>query len=194
MRRSAPVALLLLIVSISAGCRLHIQQVRENNVIDPSYYDAIELGDDRRGDVMSSLGPPDRVVYGDSELIFDYFWMRHRGTDTRLFLPTQILPFFDPLFFISIPRYFFDERETPDEFRLTLAERLAQGLARLATFFIPFTRGQDLFIAAGHQLRNDRLRVVFDRESLVVQGKSLRYASGEYRDEALRDRVLLRAD
>ena len=54
--------------------------------------------------------------------------------------------------------------------------------------------GQDPLIVSGHQLRSDRLRIVFDRESLIADGKSLRFASGEYTDESLRDRVLLRAD
>ena len=194
MTRAKCIALGVVLVSMLGGCRLHLSQVRENNIIGHVRYQEIELGQDRRGDVMTSLGPPDRVFYAPSALIFDYVWKRHRGTDTRLFVPSEIIPGVDPLFFLSVPRFFFDPSEEPDEFRPNLVERLAEGLARLATFMVPFANGQDLLILSGHQLRNDRLRIVFDRESLVVQGKSLRYASGEYTDESLRDRLLLRAD
>jgi hypothetical protein len=176
------------------GCRLHLAQVRENNVIDSARYAAIEIGRDRRTDVMTSLGPPDRVAYDRSVLVFDYLWMRHRSTDTRLFVPSQVIPGFDPLFLLSIPRFFFDPSEDPEEFRLSRVERLAEGLARLGTSFVPFANGQDLLIARGHQLRSDRVRIVFDRKSLVVLGKSLRFASGEYHDESLTNRILLRAD
>jgi hypothetical protein len=187
-------ALGIVLVSMLGGCRLHLSQGRENNIVGNNRYQAIELGQDRRGDVMTSLGPPDRVFYAPSALIFDYLWKRHRGTDTRLFIPSEIIPGVDPLFFLSVPRFFFDPSEEPDEFRPNLVERFAEGLTRLATFMVPFANGQDLLILSGHQLRSDRLRIVFDRESLVVQGKSLRYASGEYTDESLRDRLLLRAD
>ena len=196
--RSARIALSIVAMSSSismfGACRLHLAQVRENNVIDPRHYEAIELGQDHRRDVMASLGPPDRALYGRSELIFDYLWKRHRGTDTRLFIPSEVIPGLDPLFFLSIPRYFFDPSEEPDEFRPNLVERLAQGLARLATFVVPFANGQDLLIVSGYQLRRDRLRVVFDRETLLVQGKSIRSASGEYRSESLADRMSLQAD
>jgi hypothetical protein len=194
MRAAMHTALLVLLVSMSTGCRLHLSQVRENNVIDAGRYEAIKLGRDRREDIMASLGPPDRVVYGPSELIFDYLWKRHRGTDTRLFVPSEVVPGVDPLFLLSIPRFLFDPSEEPDEFRPNLVERIAEGLARLATFAVPFANGQDLLILSGHQLRSDRLRIVFDRDSLVAESKSLRFASGEYTDESLPDRVFLRAD
>lgn len=194
MTRGKPLVLMTILVSMLGGCRLHLSQVREDNVIEPDRYHAIELGRDRRDDVMASLGPPNRVVYGPTELVFDYLWKRHRGTDTRLFVPSEIFPGVDPLFFLSLPRFFFDPSEEPDEFRPNLVERLAEGMARLATFVVPFANGQDLLIVSGHQLRSDRLRIVFDRESLIAQAKSLRYASGEYTDESLTDRVLLRAD
>lgn len=194
MKRSTRIALSIVAISMLGACRLHLAQVRENNVIDPVDYEAIELGRDHRRDVMASLGPPDRAVYGRSELIFDYLWMRHRGTDTRLFIPSEIIPGFDPLFFLAIPRHFFDPSEEPEEFRPTFVERLAEGLARLSTTVVPFANGQDLLIVSGHQLRSSRVRIVFDRESLVVQGKSMRSASGEYRGESLRDRILLQAD
>jgi hypothetical protein len=188
------ISLLIVAMAILGGCRLHLAQVRENNVIDSAQYAAIELGRDRRRDVMASLGPPDRVVYGRSVLVFDYLWMRHRSTDTRLFVPSEIVPGLDPLFLLSIPRFFFDPSEHPEAFRPNHMERLGEGLARLATSVVPFANGQDLLIASGHQLRHDRVRIVFDRKSLVVRGKSLRFASGEYRSESLTDRVLLRAD
>jgi hypothetical protein len=56
---------------------------------------------------------------------------------------------------------------------------------------VPFTSGEELLIVKGHKLRGDRLRVVFDRETLNVVGKSLRLATGEYAEESLSDRVLL---
>jgi hypothetical protein len=188
------ISLLIVAMTMLGGCTLHLAQVRENNVIDTARYAAIELGQDRRSDVMASLGPPDRIVYARSVLIFDYLWMRHRGTDTRLFVPSEVLPGFDPLFLLSIPRFFFDPSENPEEFEKSYVERIAEGLARITASIIPFASGQDLLIAKGHQLRNDRVRVVFDLESLVVLGKSLRFASGEYNEESLVDRILLRAD
>lgn len=176
------------------GCTLHLAQVRENSVIDPERYATIELGQARRWYVLASLGPPDRVTYGRSLLVFDYLWVRHRGTDMRLFIPSEIIPGFDPLFLLSVPRFFFDPSERPDEFHASGVERFAQGLTQLATSLVPFANGQDLLIASGNQLRHDQIRIVFDRESLVVQEKSMRFASGEYRHESLKDRLLLRAD
>ena len=194
MTRAKRLTLMIMLVSTLGGCRLHLSQVRENNIIDPGQYQAIDLGRDRRGDVMAALGPPDHVFYGPRELVFDYLWKRHRGTDTRLFVPSEVIPGVDPLFLLSVPRWFFDPSEEPDEFRPNLVERIAEGLARLATFAVPFANGTDLLILSGHQLRSDRLRIVFDRENLIAQGKSLRFASGEYTDETLTNRVLLRAD
>ena len=194
MRAEARVTICVALLTTLCGCRLHLAQIRENNVVDMDRYHAIELGRDRRSDVMARLGPPDHVVYAASDLIFDYLWKRHRGTDTRLFIPTEVIPGLDPLFVLSVPRFFFDPSEEPDEFRPNLVERFAEGMATLATFLVPFANGQELLIASGHQLRNDRVRIVFDRDSLVVQGKSLRFASGAYTEESLVDRVLLRAD
>ena len=194
MTRAKRLTLMIMLVSMLGGCRLHLSQVRENNIIEPRQYQAIDLGRDRRGDVMAALGPPDHVFYGPTELVFDYLWKRHRGTDTRLFVPSEVIPGVDPLFLLSVPRWFFDPSEEPDEFRPNLVERIAEGLARLATFAVPFANGTDLLILSGHQLRSDRLRIVFDRENLIAQGKSLRFASGEYTDETLTNRVLLRAD
>lgn len=169
-------------------------QVRENNVISPDRFDAIALGSDRRTDILNQLGPPDEAFFGPSILVFDYRWQRHRGTATRFFLPSEVIPGLDPLFILGVMRYFFDPSEEPEVFRPTLAERVGQSLTRLITIFIPFSDGQDLVTLSGRQLRHDRLRVVFDRQNLVVQGKSLRYASGEYRDESLASRMILRAD
>lgn len=194
MRGWARIALAVWLVASAPGCRLHIGQVRENVVIDTARYDAIELGQHRRDDVLIALGPPDDVFFAPAALVFDYRWQRHRGTDMRFFVPSEVLAGLDPLFLLSVPRFFFDQSEEPDAFRPTLAERIAQGLTQLATFFVPFTNGQDLMIASGHQLRHDRLRVVFDRQTLVAQGKSLRFASGDYRDESITSRILLRAD
>ena len=194
MSRFGLVSTLIFTGMALGGCTLRLVQVRENNVIDVDRYAAIELGQDQRHDVMAALGPPDRVVYGHSVFVFDYLWARHRGTDTRLFLPSEVVPGFDPFFLLAGPRLFFDPSEVPEEFVGNRIERMAQSLAHFATSLVPFSNGQDLLIASGHQLRHDRLRVVFDRESLVVQAKSMRSASGAYRDESLTDRVLLRAD
>lgn len=194
MIRAAPCLLLALGLSLLGGCRLHLSQVRESTIIQPVQYEAIAIGQHRRSDVMAALGPPDQIVYAPTELIFDYLWKRHRGTETRLFIPSEIIPGVDPLFLLSVPRLLFDPSEEPDEFRPSFVERIAEGLARLATFAVPFANGTDLMIASGHQLRSDRLRVVFDRENLLVLGKSLRFATGEYRGESMTDRVLLRAE
>ena len=59
---------------------------------------------------------------------------------------------------------------------------------------VPFTSGEELLIVKGNQLRGDRLRVVFTPDTQVVAGKSLRLATGEYEEDSLFDRVILRAD
>ena len=65
---------------------------------------------------------------------------------------------------------------------------------QLAVGFIPFASGEELLIVNGRQIRVDRLRVVFDRESLVATRKVLRLASGELSQDSLGERVLLQAD
>lgn len=188
------ISTLLIATMVLSGCTLHLAQVRENNVIDFARYEAIELGRDQRRNVMASLGPPDRVFYGRSILVFDYLWTRHRSTDARLFIPSELIPGFDPLFILSIPRLFFDLSDAPVEFERSHVERLAEGMTSLATSAIPFANGQDLLIARGNQLRHDRVRIVFDRTTLIVEAKSMRFASGEYRGESLANRILLQAD
>jgi len=194
MRRSLRALPLIAVVVGLAGCTLRLSQVREDSVVDASRYEAIQLGRDRRRDVLASLGPPDRVLYGRSILVFDYLWKRHRSTDMRLFVPSEVIPGLDPLALLSIPRFFFDPSEDPEEFETGHMQRFAEGIAGLATSFVPFGDGTDLLIARGYQLRSDRVRIVFDRTDLIAEAKSLRYASGEYRSESLTDRILLRAN
>jgi len=192
--RFGRISVFVLAVVLLSGCTLHLAQSRENNVIDLARYSAIGVGLDKRREVMAALGPPDRVFYGRSILVFDYLWARHRSTDARFFVPSQIIPGFDPLVLLSLPRFFFDLAEHPEEFQPSRIEQLSEAVAGLANSAIPFSEGQDLLIARGYQLRHDRVRIVFDRASLVVQGKSMRFASGEYRIESLANRILLRVD
>ena len=197
MKPLGPISVLTIVTIVTmalSGCTLHLAQVRENNVIDLARYETIELGRDQRRDVMAALGPPDRVAYGRSILVFDYLWTRHRSTDVRLFIPSEVVPGFDPLFILSMPRLFFDLSDAPVEFEQSHVERLAEGMTNLVTSAIPFADGQDLLIARGHQVRHDRVRVVFDRTTLIVEAKSIRFSSGEYRGESLANRILLRAD
>ncbi len=188
--------ILVLSIAMAAGsaCTLQLAQVRVNNVVDSARYDSIEIGRDRVREVLASLGPPDRVVYGRTDLVFDYLWMRHRGTDARLFFPSGVLPGFDPFFILSIPRAFFDPASLPEEFEHGALENTAHGMAQLPAALVPFGSGQDLLIATGHQVRHDRVRIVFDRETLVAHEKSMRAASGDYRHESLTSRILLQAE
>jgi hypothetical protein len=184
----------LLALALSSGCRLHMAQVVQNRPVAYTHYAAVELGAQSRRDVLAALGPPDDVQYTATELVFDYTSAFHRGTDLRLFLPSDVLPGFNPLFLFSLPRIFFDQSEEPDAFEPTFLERGARGVLSLVYSLVPFTSGEDLLILRGHQLREDRLRVVFDRQALVARRKSLRLATGEYAEESLPDRVFLRAD
>ena len=91
---AVPLALALLV----SGCRLHLAQVTHNRPVRPASYDQIDLGAQSRNDVLAALGPPDEIAYTTSELVFDYTSAFHRGTDTRVFLPSDVLPGFNPLF------------------------------------------------------------------------------------------------
>jgi len=187
-------AVLLAVATLTSGCRLHLAQVTQNRPVSHQLYGAVDLGMQSRGDVLAALGPPDEIVYTKTELVFDYTSAVHRGTETRLFLPSDVLPVFNPLFLLSLPRILFDASEPPEAFQPTFAEQGARGMLALLYSFVPFTSGEELLILRGHQLREDRLRVVFDREALIARRKSLRLATGEYVEESLPDRVLLRAD
>jgi hypothetical protein len=187
---AVPLALALLV----SGCRLHLAQVTQNRPVRPASYDQIDLGAQSRNDVLAALGPPDEIAYTTTELVFDYTSAFHRGTDTRVFLPSDVLPGFNPLFILSLPRILFDASEEPEAFEPTPMEQGARGALALMFSLVPFTSGEDLLILRGHQLREDRLRVVFDRDALIARRKSLRLATGEYVEESLPDRVLLQAD
>ena len=187
-------AVLLAALLVAGGCRLHLSQVTSNRPVSSELYHAIELGSDGRREVLARLGPPDTVVYTPKELVFDYASVRHRGTEARLFLPTDILPGFNPLFLISVLRFFFDDSGEPDELQPTAVERTARIGASAAASLVPFASGEDILILRGYQLRGDQLRVVFDRETLTTRRKSLRLATGEYAEESFTNRVLLQTD
>jgi hypothetical protein len=189
-RKPIALALLLLAGAVAAGCRFHMSTVVDNRTLPLGRYSEILLGDDRRA-VLERLGPPDRVEYVRNAFVFDYESAYHRGNELQLFLPSDVIPGFDPLFLLAIPRLFFDQSATPDAFRPTLAERVGRRGVSAVLRLVPFTSGEELLIVKGHKLRGDRLRVVFDRETLNVVGKSLRLATGEYAEESLSDRVLL---
>ena len=102
-----------------------------------------------------------------------------------------MIPGFNPLFVLSIPRLFFDQSETPEDFHETFAERVGRGGVSAVTRLIPFTSGEEMLIVKGHEVRGDRMRLVLDRETGRVVGKSLRVATQDYDEESLAERVLL---
>jgi hypothetical protein len=197
-RRQLKAALLSLLVGAalaSSACTLHIGRVDLNRPLNSSGYEAIALGSDTRREVLSRLGPPDALLYTPTELVFDYLASRHRATDLELFVPSDIVPgALNPASLLSVPRYFFDPFAEPEETDETFLEATGRRGVQLAVGFIPFASGEELLVVNGRQIRVDRLRVVFDRESLVATRKALRLASGEFSQDALGERVLLQAD
>lgn len=188
-RRRALLLALLAGVALP-GCRLHLAAVVDNRTLPLGRYDEIRMGDARRA-VLERLGPPDRVEYQKRRFVFYYESAFHRSSELEIFLPTDVIPGFNPLFLLSVPRFFFDASETPDPFAPTLAERAGRGGLSAVLRLVPFTSGEEILIMRGHQLRGDSLSVVFERETLNVVGKSLRLATGEYAEESIGGRVLL---
>ena len=194
MRRSALVPLALLLL-LSGGCRLHMEHVFENQSPAMDRYRLISVARDDRATVLRRLGPPDEMEFlRDGTVVFDYVSSAHRQTRLESFVPSEIFPFVDPLFILAIPRFFFDPSGSPDEFDRSTAESAGRGAATFALRLVPFTSGEELLIVKGHQIRADRLRVLFEPERRIVAGKSLRLATGEYQEDSLVDRVILRAD
>ncbi len=185
-------AVLLVASFATTGCRLHMERVLDNRSPATSAYGQILLGEDGQRQVLAKLGPPDRVDYQHGYMVFDYESGRHRSTELEFFVPSEIIPFADPLFILTVLRFLLDPSEEPEEFRGSFSERVGRTGATLALRLIPFASGTELLIARGWQVRGDRLRVVFERDSLVSVAKSLRLATGEYIDDSLTDRVLLR--
>jgi len=188
-------ALLLAAVLAAGGCAVHVGRVDLNRALSARVYRAIALGSDTRRDVLARLGPPDALFYTPRELVFDYRAARHRLTDFELFVPTNFLPLpVSPAPVFSALRFFLNPFEEPKATQGTILERASEGSVRLAVGFIPFTSGEDLLVLNGRQIRVDRLRVVFDRQSLVATQKALRLQSRAYTSESLPERVLLETE
>lgn len=177
----------------SLGCRVHVARVDLNRPLSPQRYDELRVGEDDRHQVMARLGPPDALFYTPTELVFDYVAASHRGTDLRVFVPSDVAPGpVDPAAILAVPRFLFDLFSEPDEFQPTGLERAARTASDIAVSFAPFVSGQDVITLNGRQLRADRLRVVFDRKTLRLTAKALRLATGEYQQESELGRLLLR--
>ena len=189
-------AMLALIASLSLpGCRIHVARVSFDQPISSDDYEAVELGADKRSDVLAALGPPDTAFYTPDELIFDYHAGVHQATDLRFFVPSDVFTGpFNPLAILSVQKFFFDLFTEPEEFRPTLMERAGRNTANAMTRMIPFASGEDLLTLRGRQLRSDRLRIVFDRETLRAQQKSLRLATGAYQEDSLPQRLFLQTN
>jgi hypothetical protein len=192
MKRGAARAALAAALAVGlAGCRLHVSRLDLNREITGESFEWVELGAHHRRDVLARLGAPDRAFYTRSELVFDYLAARHRGTDLRFFVPSDVMPGpIDPAAVLAVPRFFFDLFVEPEEFEPTTMERLARVGADAAVSAAPFVSGQDVVILRGRQIRVDQLRVVFDRSTLTATGKALRLASGEYQQQSLADQIL----
>jgi hypothetical protein len=195
MRRRLAGLLVLAAGLCLAGCRLHIEQIRLNRQLPEDRYHAIVLGDSTRGDVLALFGPPDTARYTPRELFFEYWAAFHRGNDLEFFVPSDLIPGpIDPLAIFAVPEYFFDPFIQPGEFEPTFLEKTGRTVANAGLAFAPFVGGQEFVTLHGRQTRLDRLRVVFDRETLRATHKALRLATGEYEQETLAERILLQDD
>jgi len=190
-------ALLFAAVLALGGCALHVGRVVLNRPLSKQVYGGIVLGSDTRHSVLARLGPPDALFYTPTELVFDYRAARHRVTDFELFVPTDLLspslPV-SPAPIFSALRFLLNPFKEPEQTRGTFLERASRQSAKLGVGFIPFTSGEDVLVLNGRQLRTDRLRIVFDRQRLVVTQKALRLQSREYGKESLAERVLLKTE
>lgn len=193
--KGANLALLVLASLALGGCSLHVGRVDLNRPLSPDGYRAITLGTDTRRDVLARLGPPDELLYTPKELVFDYRASRHRMTDLEIFVPSDVVPgALNPASLLSVPRYFFNDFVEPAETRNTFLEDAGRRGAEFVVGFIPFASGEEVLVMNGRQIRFDRLRIVFDRESLVAIRKAFRLASGEYSEDSLGERIFLQAD
>jgi hypothetical protein len=193
MKRGAARAALAVVLAVGlAGCRLHVSRLDLNREITGESFEWLVLGQHHRRDVLARLGPPDRALYTPTELVFDYLAARHRGSDLRFFVPSDVMPGpIDPAAVLAVPRFFFDLFVEPPEFQPTTMERVARAGADAAVSAAPFVSGQDVVILRGRKLRVDHLRVVFDRATLAATSKALRLASGDYQQQSLADQILL---
>ena len=73
------------------GCGFHLAQVEVNRPFSHTDFEAIEVGRERRDEMLARLGPPDRLTYTLRDEIHEYDTGRHRGTDLRFFVPTELV-------------------------------------------------------------------------------------------------------
>ena len=177
-----------------AGCRLHVQQIRINQPLSEDRYRAIVLGESTRRDVLALLGPPDEARYTPSELVFDYWTASHRGNDLELVVPSNLIPGFDPLGVVAVPRFFFDPFVESEEFQPSFLERAGRDLTKAALRSVPCRSGQGIVQLHGRQIRLGRLRVVFDLETLSATQKALRLATGNTQRESFAEQIMLLND
>jgi len=177
-----------------AGCGLHVGRIDDNAHVTPDLYRRIALRDDGRSEVLAKLGPPDRIRFTPEDEVFEYESEHHRSTDFRILLPTFLVPGPGPGFLLGPLRFFFDPFEEPEEFREELPVRFIRVVIESLVNMAPSSGTEDLLTLRGRQLRSDLIRVVVDRESRRVTEKSLRLATGEYREDTIFDRALLQTD
>jgi hypothetical protein len=178
-----------------AACKFQMTRMDLNRPLSRAQYDVIELGADRRTQLLAKLGPPDAVLYTRSEEVFDYLSRSHRATNLRFFFPSDATPLFvDPFAWLGVHRYFFDPFEEPAAFRPTFTDQLSRYALDTAVSYVPFTRGEDIVILRSRQLRGDILRVVLDRDTHQTLRKAVLLSTGEYARESWADRAFLGAD
>jgi hypothetical protein len=195
-RRSGwPAALLALVAALPfAGCKFQLTRMDLNRPLSRASFEAVELGADRRTQLLAKLGPPDAVLYTKTEEVFDYVAKSHRATNLRFFFPSDVVPYVDPFAWLGVHRYFFDPFEEPAPFRPTFSDMLSRYALETAASNVPFLRGEDIVILRSRQLRGDILRVVLDRDTHQTLRKALLLATGEYALESWRERAFLGAD
>jgi hypothetical protein len=185
-----PLAGLLLL----SGCGFHMVQVEVRRPFSRTDFEAIEVGRDHREELLARLGPPDRLSYSLRDEIHEYDTGRHRGTDLRFFVPSDLVRVPGLGAVAGILNFFFAPFEEPDDFRETFQVSASRAVIGTVAGLVPFGSGQSVLTLRGRQLRTDRILVAVDRETLRVKRKALLLATEDLAQQSTFERALLRTD
>lgn len=154
---------------VAPACRLHFDSISTGGDWTVKGVAALEVGADRRADVLRRLGPPDAVTYTLTDEVFFYRRGGHRGTDLRLLIP-------DPLVNLLRPGL---EQLTPEpagaeEFADQAPTITATGtLIDQAFGLLNPVSSEEALALQGRRLRWDVARIVLDRETHVARAVDL---------------------
>lgn len=183
-------------LTLTTGCRYHMVFIEDGAPLSRADYDQITVGVASRNDVLETLGAPDRVSYTLDREILDYKGAGHRGSELQFVLPTVVFQW-GSLTNIAIGAA---KRIAPSDGPKSIREEV--WVIRLSRFVFgsllslsPFETGStDTVTLTGQRLRYDRIRLVLDRHSQRVVGKSMLDAAAVRNGSALRDAFLIEAD